>query len=78
MINVPGEALFDLLDSRIATIRDSYNYRNYIIKIGNEDRDWTPDDEYSVYSLEISKGSFMKLLLDRVFICDEYELKIEL
>lgn len=76
MITIPAEALFDLLQTRITVFRD--DYKDYNIRIGPESRDWTPDDEYYEYSLEITKTGFMELLLNRVFVCDEYELKIGL
>lgn len=76
MINIPAEALFDLLQTSEAEFND------YIIKIDGKVgyNDFIPIGErnYSNSYIYIKKSSFMELLLNRVFICNSFELKIEL
>lgn len=75
MITIPAEALFDILDKRKATFRDEYQTYNIEISDENVISIW---EDYEPRTILITKAGFMELLLNRVFVCDEYELKIGL
>jgi hypothetical protein len=83
MITVPAEALFDILQNNETKFYSRDKYRNYNIKIGEENEmleEELPDDKWGdiIYTIVITKTAFMELLINRVFICNEFELKIGL